>query len=96
MLKQAVTEGGKTKIRGVYKSFPAVAPYGIEFFANPPHTRQAKSFIGSKIIETGNGGKAKFKFVAKGQEPGRTITATAMDDGGATSELSKPVTVRRP
>lgn len=96
VLKQAVTDGGKTKIRGVYKSTPAVAPYGIEFFANPPHTRQAKSFIGSKLIETGNGGKAKFKFVAKGQEPGRTITATAMDDGGATSELSKPVTVSRP
>ena len=96
VLKQAVTNNGKTRIRGVYKSTPAVAPYGIDFFANPPGTRQARSFIGPKIIETGNGGRAKFKFAAKAQEPGGTITATASDDGGATSELSKPVTVTRP
>lgn len=93
VLKEAVTEGGKTKVRGVYKSTPGVAPYGIEFFANPAGTKQAKSYIGSKLIETGNGGKAKFKFAAKAQDPGKRITATAMDDGGASSELSKPVTV---
>jgi hypothetical protein len=95
VLKDAVTHGGHTRIHGVYRTTPAVAPYGIEFFANPPHTRQAKRYIGFVHIETGNGGKAKFKFDAERLAPGKTVTATALDDGGATSELSRPVRVTR-
>jgi CSLREA domain-containing protein len=96
VLKDAVTRAGHTTIHGVYRSTPAVAPYGIEFFANPRHTRQAMKYIGFVHVETGNGGKAKFKFDATALAPGKTVTATALDDGGATSELSRPVRVRRP
>jgi CSLREA domain-containing protein len=96
VLKDAVTHAGHTRIHGVYRSTPAVAPYGIEFFANPRHTRQAMNYIGFVHVETGNGGKTKFKFDAKALAPGKTVTATALDDGGATSELSRPVRVSRP
>jgi trimeric autotransporter adhesin len=93
VLKGAVAQGGQTKITGVLKTFPAPAPYGIELFANPPHTRQARRFIGFLLVDTNGNGKAEFTFKAKPVAPGKTITATATDDGGATSELSAPVRV---
>jgi hypothetical protein len=96
VLKSAVTRHGHTKITGVYRTVPAPAPYGIELFANPPHTRQAKRFIGFVHVDTNNGGKAEFTFKARPMAPGKTVTATATDDGGATSELSAPAKVRVP
>ena len=96
VLKSAIARHDHTKIAGVYKGYPAVAPYGVELFANPPHTRQAERFIGFVHIDTDDDGKAKFRFKSRRLPPGRTITATATDDGGATSELSAPVTVRAP
>lgn len=95
ILKSATTGGGHTKITGKYKGYEGVAPYGVELFANPPHTRQAARFIGSVHIETDASGKAKFKFKTKRPiAPGQTITATATDDGGQTSELSPRVRVK--
>ncbi len=96
VLKRAVTREGDTKITGVYRTVPAPAPYGIELFANPPHTRQAERFIGFVHVDTDDSGKAEFTFKARPMAPGKTITATATDDGGATSELSAPVKVRVP
>ena len=93
MLKSAVARRRHTVVTGVYRGYPAVAPYGLEFFANPPHTRQAKRFIGLLNIDTNAGGKTAFTFRGRRVAPGHTITATATDDGADTSELSAPVKV---
>jgi hypothetical protein len=94
VLKHAIAGHDHTKITGVYKGYPGIDPYGIELFSNPPHTRQAERFLGFVHIDTNANGKAEFTFKANSMAPGKTITATATDDGGATSEISAPVTVR--
>lgn len=96
VLKRAIVRDAGTRIRGVYRSTPAVAPYGIELFASPPGSRQAKRFIGFVQIQTGADGGAKFAVLAKRVHPGDAITATATDDGAETSELSAPIRARRP
>ena len=93
ILRSAVTGAHHTKISGVYHGYPAQAPYGIEFFANPPHTKQAKQYIGFLHIDTNSMGRAKFTFTAKRIAAGHNITATITDDGGETSEVSPPVRV---
>jgi hypothetical protein len=96
VLKKAVNHGRRTKIEGVLRTFPVAAPYGIEFFANPAGTRQAKRFIGFIHVDTNDNGKVKFKLKTKRAGVGAAITATTTDDGGATSELATPVEVRAP
>jgi len=93
ILRSAVTRAHQTKITGVYHGYPAVAPYGIEFFANPPHTNQAKQYIGFFHIDTGAKGRARFTFTAKRIAVGHTITSTITDDGAETSEVSPAVRV---
>jgi hypothetical protein len=97
VLKHATAGPRHTKITGVYKGYEGVAPYGIELFANPPHTRQAKRFIGSVHVDTDAGGKATFRFMTNERiGPGHTITATATDDGAETSEVSEAIRVKAP
>jgi len=95
ILRHATARRRHTKITGVYKSYQGVAPYGIELFANSPHTHQAKRFIGSVHIDTDASGKATFRLTTNGRiGPGHTITATATDDGAETSEVSHPIRVK--
>lgn len=95
VLRHATSGHRHTKITGVYNGYHGIAPYGIELFANPPHTHQAKRFIGFVHIDTDAGGKARFSFTTNRRiAPGHTITATAGDDGAETSEVSNAVRVK--
>lgn len=92
LLRSAVIRRERTRITGVYKGYEGVAPYRVELFANRPHERQARRFLGDVQIETTANGKAKFSFkTSKPIAPGDRITATATDDGAQTSEVSPPV-----
>jgi hypothetical protein len=92
-LRKAITRGDHTTVKGTYRGFAGVDFYGIELFANPDGGRQAKRYIGSVQISTDATGFTKFEFEAERLSPGATVTATATDDGAATSELSGPVKV---
>jgi hypothetical protein len=89
----AVTSGNTTTIKGTLNSSPKNT-YLIQFFSNPKGTGQGKKLIGQKKVTTGSGGKVSFIFrPTKVVRAGRTITATATDVGGNTSEFSAPKTV---
>ena len=62
VLNRATTRQDHTTIRGVYEGYPAAAPYRIEFFENPPHTRQARRFLGQLQIQTETDGTYRFRF----------------------------------
>ena len=86
--------GRRTQVAGVLKTTPGQASYGIELFSNPPGTRQARRFLGSETVQAGGNGRAQFEIKAKRVPVGTEITAIAIDDGAATSEISGPVKVR--
>jgi hypothetical protein len=96
-IASAIHRPGKTVVRGTLSSYPS-APYGLEFFANPPGGDEGKKFIGSvgPLMANANG-DASFRLVsAKTVAVGNTITATTTDDGGSTSEFSNPRKVKKP
>lgn len=86
----------QTRIRGVIKS-KANSLYDLDFFSNPAGGDQAKkvlSFVNA--VATDANGKGTFDILVSGALPvGRTVTATATDSTGKTSELSDPVAVER-
>jgi hypothetical protein len=96
VLKRATVNRHRTLVAGVYRSFPVAAPYGIELFASPRGTREAKRFIGFVQIETAANGRTRFDAKVKHAPVGAAITATAEDDGGETSEVSPAIRARRP
>ena len=69
------------------------ATYLIQFFSNPSGN-EGKKFVGQKSVTTGTSGNASFTFSPASKVPaGNTITATATDSSGNTSEFSAPRTV---
>jgi hypothetical protein len=82
-----------TTVTGKLNSTPGKT-FIVEFFSNPSGTDEGRVFVGQKSVTTDASGNATFTFksatkVAKG----RTITATATDPAGNTSEFSAPKTV---
>jgi parallel beta-helix repeat protein len=67
--------------------------YQVQFFSNPSGN-EGKKFLGQKSVTTNTSGNASFTFTtSKAISAGQTITATATDSAGNTSELSAPRTV---
>jgi hypothetical protein len=65
----------------------------IQFFSNPSGN-EGKKFIGQKVTSPDASGKASFTFSPATRVPvGQTVTATATDGQGNTSEFSAPRTV---
>ena len=88
--------GGETTIKGRLNSTPNTT-FAVQFFSNPPGGNEGKKFIGQKSVTTGADGNVSFTFVsATAVAAGRTITATATDPDGNTSEFSAPRGVVRP
>jgi hypothetical protein len=82
--------GGTTTIRGVLKSTPDTT-FLIQLFSNPKGTNEGRSFIAQNEVTTASSGKAFLVFsLTKAVRPGRTITTTATDLDGNTSEFSAP------
>jgi hypothetical protein len=97
VLSSAIHRPGRTTVKGTLNSFPN-APYGLEFFENPPGGNEGKKFIGRLgPLMTDANGNASFTFKpANPVAVDRTITATATDDGASTSEFSRPRKVKKP
>jgi CSLREA domain-containing protein len=92
-LDAATTSSSGTTIKGKLKSTPRTT-FIIEFFANAPGEDEGEKFIGKTTIETNGNGSASFTFHPKKKVAvGKTVTATATDEDGNTSEFSDPETV---
>jgi CSLREA domain-containing protein len=93
VLTSATSSGGTTTIKGVLNSTPDTT-FLIQLFSNPKGTNEGRSFIAQNEVTTASSGKASLVFrFTKAVRPGRTITATATDLDGNTSEFSAPKTV---
>jgi hypothetical protein len=67
--------------------------YQVQFFSNPSGN-EGKTFLGQKSVTTNSSGNVSFTFTtSKAISAGQTITATATDSAGNTSEFSAPKTV---
>ena len=96
VIASAFDGGGSTAVAGTLNSKPNT-PYKLRFFSNPPGGAQAETFLGEQDVATNGAGDAPFTFTATPAiELGRTVTATATDAAGNTSELSDPVAVQTP
>ena len=85
--------GSTTTIAGKLNSQPNKT-FEVEFFSNPAGTDEGKAFIGHKSVTTNGSGNVTFTFKsAQKVAKGKTVTATATDPSGNTSEFSAPRTV---
>ena len=88
VLNSATTTGGSTTVGGTLRSADNKT-FTLRFYSNPPNTSQGKTFLGKKSVTTSADGVSNFTFVsAQAVSTGRTITATATDPQGNTSEFS--------
>jgi hypothetical protein len=82
-----------TTVTGKLNSNPNKT-YNVQFFSNPSGGDEGRVFVGQKNVTTDGSGNASFTFkTASKVAKGRTITATASDPAGDTSEFSAPKTV---
>ena len=64
--------------------------FTIQFFSNPAGG-EGKKFVGQKGVTTNANGNVTFEFQpAQAVPTGQTVTATATDPNGNTSEFSAP------
>lgn len=86
----AATGGGSTTIEARLNSTPSET-FTIQFYSNPPTGgAEGKKYIGQKSVNTNaNGNTGIFAFSPANKVPeGHSITATATDADGNTSEFS--------
>jgi hypothetical protein len=92
VLTSADFEGDAVRIRGELNGV-ATNSYRIEFFgdtaADPSLFGEAKVFLGAVNVLTGTDGMAPLDFAWPCPPGVRTVTATATDSGGNTSEFSR-------
>lgn len=88
VLASAKSTAQGTTITGTLGSAPS-STYTLEFFATPPH---GPVFLGSQTVTTDASGSINFSVnLPTPSAGGQSITATATDAGGNTSEFSAPV-----
>ena len=89
VLTSAAQSRGQTTIKGKLNSKPDKT-FTIQFFSNPVGG-EGKRFVGQKSVTTNANGNVSFEFQpAQAVPTGQTVTATATDPGGNTSEFSAP------
>lgn len=90
-LDSAVSSGGNTTIYGKLHA-EAAKSFHIEYFKNetcPPSSGgEGKTFIGTQTVTTDASGNAMLSFTAPGMFEDSSMTATATDPGGNTSQFS--------
>jgi CSLREA domain-containing protein len=93
-LTSALTSSGTTTIKGSLNSKPNQT-FTIRFFRNPLGTNEGKTFMDKKSVSTNsNCTTGTFTFIPnQAVSAGQTITATATDSEGNTSEFSAPRTI---
>ena len=90
VLTSAATGGGSTTIEGKLNSTPGET-FKVQLYSNPPTGgAEGKKYIGQKSVSTNaNGNTGIFSFSPAQKVPeGHSITATATDPDGNTSEFS--------
>jgi CSLREA domain-containing protein len=93
VINSARTGSLKTTIKGSLNSTPNKT-FAVRFFSNPAGGDEGKTFIGQKSVTTNGSGNVAFSFSpAQKVGVGRTVTATATNPAGSTSEFSAPRTV---
>ena len=97
VLTSATITGGVTRVAGTLNSTPQTT-FRVEFFSNgacdPSGFGEGARFLGSTDVTTDGAGNASFAVTGLG-DPGadRSVTATAIDPNGNTSEFSACETV---
>ena len=100
ILTSAVSAGGNTTVHGRFNSKPS-SEFTIDFYVNdacvgrPQDYREGKQYVGTAPLTTDGGGDAAIDVVLSGVtlEAGQTVTATATDANGNTSEFSQRIVV---
>jgi hypothetical protein len=89
VLTSAQTEGTTTTINGRLNSTPSTT-FVVRFFSNPSSDNEGKTYIGSMSVTINASGNTGAFTFTPGQRValGQTITATATDPAGNTSEFS--------
>lgn len=98
VISSVVFGSSSTTVAGSFNSDPS-ANFTLEFFASPSGsgTMQGKTYLGNTIVTTDASGSATFNVSTLAQTAaGQSITATATDAAGDTSEFSLPATVASP
>jgi hypothetical protein len=87
-----VTSVGKSAIKGTLSSKPGTT-YAVQLFSNPAGTDEGKTLVGQASVTTDGSGNASFSVKPSSEvAKGHTVTATATDPEGNTSEFSAPKT----
>ena len=100
ILTSAVSAGGNTTVHGRFNSTPS-SEFSIDFYVNdaclgrPQDFREGKQYVGTAPLTTDGGGDAAIDVVLPGVtlQAGQTVTATATDADGNTSEFSQRIVV---
>jgi hypothetical protein len=90
----ATRSGGGGRVQGTLRSTPN-STFTIEFFANEggPADAEGAAYVGSTTVRTDGSGRATFTVDLPAVARRTTITATATNAGGSTSEFSAGVAV---
>ncbi|MBS1795600.1 MAG: carboxypeptidase regulatory-like domain-containing protein [Acidobacteria bacterium] len=92
----ALAENSTTRVSGTLNSLPS-SGYRIEFFSNAACDRNGsgggETYLGDAVVNIGPSGTAAFDAVLPATALGQSITATATDAAGNTSEFSRCTTV---
>lgn len=96
VLTAAFPSGTRLNIQGTLNS-TANTTFTVQFFANsncdPSGFGEGEALIGSTQVTTDASSNASFTFFAAGAQPGQSITATATDPAGNTSEFSNCIAI---
>ena len=99
VVTSAVRNGANLAVQGTLNSTPNTNGFVIEFFANatcdPAGNGEGQRFLGSTTVNTDAGGNASFNpTLAAAAAGGESLTTTATDPAGNTSEFSQCVTIQ--
>ncbi|MEQ8468898.1 hypothetical protein [Coleofasciculus sp. E1-EBD-02] len=96
-LLSAEVKNNHTEIQGILVSTPNTQ-FTLEFFANrsadPSNYGEGEVPLGSVSVTTDNRGEAEFTAVLPATVSGQSITATATDSSGNTSEFSRRIQLK--
>lgn len=84
-----ISKKGRTNVKGALNSAPNET-FTVQIFSNPKGEDEGKKFIGQRSVTTDGSGNASFSLRTRKVGKGESITATATDPNGNTSEFSAP------
>ncbi|MBA3350849.1 MAG: hypothetical protein H0U23_00175 [Blastocatellia bacterium] len=89
VISSVVRSAAATKVTGGLNSAPSTS-FTLQFFVNQPSSNPGQALLGTRIVTTSGAGDAPFDFTFPKGIGEATITATATDPSGNTSEFFPP------